>query len=156
MAIFVTSIVSQIKGHHQSQNLHISLNQQSKCIKNACILEYDYGKVLRKLDTHIPILEAWGLENDSGSFLDAFASYWDCYFALKSLGTTFSVFNFFHKNSNLVLDVWRNILISSFRVCIRLMYGMIRVENWIKKPFALMQRIFDFHGIIFQSFFMHI
>ena len=101
MAIFATSIVSQIKGHHQSQNLHISLNQQSKCIKNACILEYDYGKVLRKLDTHIPILEAWGLENDSGSF-------WDQYFPLNRPLRQFSVFTFFTKIAKFLFSFGRN------------------------------------------------
>ena len=83
---------------------------------------------------------------DLKTFLEVSGRQWNDYLILKSLRIVISVFEFFTKNAKVVLEFWRSFQVLSTRVCILLMYGMIRVENWIQKTFALMYKIFDFHA----------
>ena len=69
-------------------------------------MKHDYAKSLRKFDFYIPIPEVRSVEKDSESFLDALASYWNDYFALKPTLSAFSVFNFFTKNAKFVFRFW--------------------------------------------------
>ena len=78
---------------------------------------------MKDLEFCIPILGVRDVENDSGSFLDTFASYWDCYFSLNRARIGFSVFNFFDKNSNFVFLFWRSLEVPWTRVCMSISIG---------------------------------
>ena len=71
-------------------------------MKNAWNSGCDYEYFTEKRDSYLPILDAWGLEKNAESFLDALASYWNPYFALNCTLCVFSVFNFFTKNAKSV------------------------------------------------------
>ena len=87
-------------------------------------MRHDYAKSLRKFDFYIPIPEVRSVEKDSESFLEALASYWDGYFALKRTLNAFSVLNFFTKNAKFVFRFGRSFKVFCIRVAFCLCMGM--------------------------------
>ena len=87
-------------------------------------MKHDYAKSLRKLDFVLPLLDAWGLEKNVESFLDALASYWNAYFALNCTEIVFSVLKFFHKNAKCVFRFGRSSKVLCIRVSFCLCMGM--------------------------------
>ena len=71
-------------------------------------MRHEYAKSLTQFDLHVPILDAMGVEKYPVRFSDASGSFWDGSFVLKLSATSFSVFNFFHKNAKVVLEVRRS------------------------------------------------
>ena len=93
-------------------------------MKNAQKLKYDYAQSMRILDFYVPILYAMGVEKYSVRFSDALGSFWDQYFPLNRPPRQFSVFDFFDKNANLILEMGCSLEVLGFRSSFWLMYGM--------------------------------
>ena len=118
------------------------------------MMKYDLCKKVKKFEFHSPILGVRDVENYSDTFLDVSGRQWDNYFGLNRTGRQFSVLEFFVKNSNLVIDVWRSLEVLSTRVSFALMYGMIRVRIQSQRIKELMERILIFMAKYFPIFFM--
>ena len=72
-------------------------------------MRYEYAKSLTQFDLHVPILDAMGVEKYPVRFSNALGSFWDQYFPLNRPPRQFSVFDFFDKNVNLVLEIRRSL-----------------------------------------------
>ena len=116
-------------------------------------MKHDYAKSLRKLDFVLPLLDAWGLEKNAESFLDALASYWNPYFALNCPLMQFSVFNFFTKNAKFVLRFGRSFQVVLIRFAFVYVYGMFQVNKTSPISMESMLLIFMILHNLFKSFY---
>ena len=112
----------------------------------------EYGKKHEQNEVVLPILCVRVDGFDLETFLEVSGMQWDGYSVLKPFVIVISVLEFFDKSASLVLGMGRSIQVLSFRVCISICMGMIRVEIWIQKNLCIDGKIFDFHGYVFQSF----
>ena len=71
---------------------------------------------MRNFEFCIPILDAMGVEKYPVRFSNALGSFWDQYFPLNRPPRQFSVFDFFDKNANLVLEIRRSLEVLGIRV----------------------------------------